>query len=108
MAGKFETYTDKGGKYRFRLKAPNGEIILSSQGYASRSGLRNGIESVRKNCKRKACFEEKKTAAGHRFNLVASNGRVVGTSETYKSPRACANGIDSVRKNAPRAPITRV
>ena len=51
MAGKFETYTDKGGKFRFRLKASNGEIILASQGYASRSGVRTGIESVRKNCK---------------------------------------------------------
>ena len=107
MAGKFETFTDKGGKFRFRLKAPNGETILASQGYASRSGVRTGIESVRKNCKRKACFETKKTSAGHRFNLVASNGRVVGTSETYKTPRACANGIESVRKNAPKAKVVR-
>ena len=105
MPGKFETYKDKGGKYRFRLKAANGEIILASQGYASRSGVRTGIESVRKHCKQKACFQVKKTAAGHRFNLVSSNGRVVGTSETYKSPKACANGIDSVRKNAPRAKV---
>ena len=108
MAGKFETFTDKGGKYRFRLKASNGETILTSQGYASRSGLATGIASVRKNCKSKSCFDVKKTAAGHRFNLVASNGRVVGTSETYKTPRACENGIASVRKNAPKAKVERV
>lgn len=108
MAGKFETYTDKGGKYRFRLKASNGEIILASQGYASRSGLATGIASVKKNCKDKDCFAVKKTPSGHRFNLVASNGRVIGTSETYKTPRACENGIASVRKNAPTAKVERV
>ena len=105
MAGKFETFKDRAGKYRFRLKASNGEIILASQGYASRSGVRTGIESVRTHCKQKACFQTKKTASGHRFNLVASNGRVVGTSETYKSPKACENGIASVRKNAPKAKV---
>jgi uncharacterized protein YegP (UPF0339 family) len=50
MAGKFELYTDAGGKYRFRLKAGNGEIIaVSSEGYESKSGAENGIESVKTN-----------------------------------------------------------
>ncbi|TGC11324.1 YegP family protein [Methanolobus halotolerans] len=46
---KFEVFTDKSGKYRFRLKAPNGEIIAVGQAYASKAGCMNGIESVRKN-----------------------------------------------------------
>lgn len=100
MAGKFEIFKDRGGKFRFRLKASNGEIILASQGYASRSGVYTGIKSVKTHCKRKSCFQVKKTAAGHRFNLVSSNGRVVGTSETYKTPRSCENGIASVRSCA--------
>jgi hypothetical protein len=49
MAGKFELYRDKAGKYRFRLKAGNGEIIASSEAYESKAGAKNGIESVRKN-----------------------------------------------------------
>lgn len=49
MAGKFEYYKDKKGKYRFRLKAGNGEIIATSEAYESKSGCLNGIESVRKN-----------------------------------------------------------
>lgn len=32
MAGKFEISQDKAGKYRFRLKAGNGEIIAHSRG----------------------------------------------------------------------------
>ena len=46
---KFEIYTDKAGEFRFRLKARNGEIILASEGYSSKPGVKNGIESVKKN-----------------------------------------------------------
>ncbi len=49
MAGKFELYKDKAGEYRFRLKAANGETIATSEGYASKSGAKNGIASVQKN-----------------------------------------------------------
>ena len=45
----FEWYVDKVGKYRFRLKAANGEMIAISEGYASKQGCIDGIESVRKN-----------------------------------------------------------
>ena len=46
---KFEVYTDKAGELRFRLKARNGEIIASSEGYKSMKSCLNGIESVKKN-----------------------------------------------------------
>ncbi len=49
MAGKFEVFTDTAGKYRFRLKAGNGEIIATGQGYASRANAVAGIESIKKN-----------------------------------------------------------
>jgi uncharacterized protein YegP (UPF0339 family) len=45
----FEWYKDKKGKFRFRLKAANGEIIAVSEAYASKDGCANGIESVKKN-----------------------------------------------------------
>lgn len=46
---KFEMYTDKVGEFRFRLKARNGEIIATSEGYKAKASCENGIESVRKN-----------------------------------------------------------
>ncbi len=46
---KFEVYTDKAGEFRFRLKATNGQIIATGEGYKSKSGCMNGIESVKKN-----------------------------------------------------------
>ena len=46
---KFEIYTDKGGEFRFRLKATNGQIIAVSEGYKAMASCLNGIESVKKN-----------------------------------------------------------
>ena len=46
---KFELYTDKADKFRFRLVAANGETIAASEAYASKAGAKNGIASVKKN-----------------------------------------------------------
>jgi uncharacterized protein YegP (UPF0339 family) len=46
---KFEWYKDKAGKFRFRLKAANGEVIAVSEGYNSKEACASGIESVKKN-----------------------------------------------------------
>jgi len=48
MAGKFEVYEDRAGKYRFRLKAANGEIVAEGQAYESRSGAHDGCEAVQR------------------------------------------------------------
>ena len=46
---KFVIYTDKAGEFRFRLKARNGEIVATSEGYKTKTSCLNGIESVKKN-----------------------------------------------------------
>ncbi len=46
---KFEVYEDKAGEFRFRLKAGNGEVIATSEGYKAKASCLNGIESVKKN-----------------------------------------------------------
>ena len=46
---KFEIYKDKGGEFRFRLKATNGQIIAVSEGYKAMNSCKNGIASVKKN-----------------------------------------------------------
>ena len=49
MAGKFELYKDKAGKFRFRLKASNGQVIAVGEAYETKASAAKGIESVRKN-----------------------------------------------------------
>nr|MDD6336228.1 YegP family protein [bacterium] len=55
---KFEMYVDKAGEYRFRLKARNGEIIATSEGYKAKVSCENGIESVKKNAPEAEIVEE--------------------------------------------------
>ena len=49
MAGKYELYSDKAGKFRFRLKAANGQVIASSEAYETKASAQNGIASVKAN-----------------------------------------------------------
>ena len=46
---KYELYQDKAGEFRFRLKAKNGEIIATGEGYVSKANCQNGIASIGKN-----------------------------------------------------------
>ena len=55
---KFELYEDKSGQFRFRLKARNGEIVATSEGYTTKAACENGIASVRKNAPEAPVVEE--------------------------------------------------
>ena len=104
--GKFEIKKDKAGKFRFNLKAGNGQVILSSEAYNSKSACDNGIESVRKNSADDGRFERKTAKNGKAyFNLKASNGQVIGASQMYASNASMENGIKSVKTNAAGASV---
>jgi len=55
---KFELYEDKGGEFRFRLKATNGQIIAVGEGYTTKANCENGIASVKKNAADAEIVEE--------------------------------------------------
>ncbi|MDX1779924.1 MAG: YegP family protein [Thalassovita sp.] len=46
---RYERKETAAGKHMFNLKATNGQVIGTSQSYASASGRDNGIESVKNN-----------------------------------------------------------
>lgn len=102
----FELKKAKDGQFYFRLKADNGETILSSEMYKAQSSATGGIESVRKNAGNPERYEKRNSTAGKPyFVLKAGNHEVIGTSETYSSESARDNGIQSVMKNAPAARV---
>jgi uncharacterized protein YegP (UPF0339 family) len=47
MTAKFELFKDAAGKFRFHLKAANGEIVAASQGYTSKAAAQTGIASIK-------------------------------------------------------------
>ena len=104
--GKFVITVRKNGEFQFNLKASNGQVILTSEGYTTKTACLNGVESVRKNCQDPKKFEVKVAKNGKPFfNLKASNGQVIGASQMYSSEATMKNGIASVAKNAPEAPV---
>ena len=118
--GKFVIKPAKTG-FMFNLKAGNGEVIATSEVYASLDACKNGVASVQKNApianvedQTKADFETQKNPkfevyadkrGEFRFRLKAKNGEIIAVSEGYKSKASCLNGIDSVGKNAPAAEV---
>jgi uncharacterized protein YegP (UPF0339 family) len=106
MAGKFVITMGKDEKYYFNLKAGNGEVILTSQGYKSKADCMNGIESVKTNSQSEDRFEVKKSNDGKDyFALTATNGQTIGKSQMYKTESGCGNGIKSVAKSSADASI---
>lgn len=104
--GKFVITKTANGSFHFNLKAGNGEIILTSEGYNSRAACENGMASVRKNASDDANYDRKESSIGKPyFNLKAANHQVIGTSEIYSSTESRDKGIESVKNNAVDATI---
>lgn len=104
MAGKFVIDKSTKSQLYFNLKAGNGEIILTSELYKAKSGVLNGIDSVRENAPLDNRYERKDNSQ-YSFNLKAKNGQVIGRSETYTTRASREKGIEAVKKNAPDAVV---
>ena len=119
--GKFVIKPTKTG-IKFDLKAGNGEVIATSEVYASEAACMNGIQSVKNCCvgdvedqtvegfakEKNPKFEIYTDKAGEfRFRLKAKNGQIIAVSEGYKAMKSCLNGIASVRKNAAEGNIVK-
>jgi len=128
--GIFEIICDVGGKFRFHLKAANGEIIAVSQSYGTRENALKGIASIKKNAPIAkiadfttvgGALPELRHAAGivqdpvfelqistgdkFRFHLKAANGEIIAVGQSYLTRQSAEKGIASVKLNAPMAKI---
>ena len=104
--GKFEIKKRINGEFQFNLKAVNGQIILTSEGYTTKSGCQNGINSVKNNAPLDSRYDRRTATNGKSyFNLKAANGEIIGTSQMYENASNRDNGIESVKTNAPTAEI---
>jgi uncharacterized protein YegP (UPF0339 family) len=85
MAAKFTVYLDKSKKFRFNLKASNGQIIASSEAYETKVSCMNGIKSIQKNSPDALVIDEtlEKKAPAKRGAEPAKRTRTArGASET--------------------------
>ncbi|SHL36306.1 hypothetical protein SAMN05444360_101274 [Chryseobacterium carnipullorum] len=93
-------------EYQFNLKAGNGEIILTSEGYVQKASCLKGIESVKINSQEDSRYD-RRVAKNEKdyFVLKARNGEIIGKSQYYSSKPSMEVGISSVKTNAPTAEI---
>jgi uncharacterized protein len=104
--GKFLITRRVNQEYQFNLKAGNGEIILTSEGYVQKGSCQKGIESVKFNAQDDSRYD-KRTAVNGKvyFVLKARNGEIIGKSQLYSSKAGMESGIASVKFNAHTAEI---
>ncbi|MSU89674.1 DUF1508 domain-containing protein [Rhodobacteraceae bacterium 2CG4] len=82
MAGendKYEVYTDKGGKYRWRRLASNGKVVgAATEGYNSRSDCEKNMNRGAVATDKWEFYTDKK--GEHRWRRRAQNGQIVGAA----------------------------
>jgi uncharacterized protein len=128
LTGVFEVFYDAVFRFRFHLKATNGQIIAASQSYGTKEAALKGIASIQKNAPiatiadsttkeiipdtahrgivQDPDFEIQCDSAGKfRFHLKAANGEIIAASQSYLSRESAEKGIASIKKNAPIAKI---
>ncbi|MCI1188720.1 YegP family protein [Hymenobacter sp. DH14] len=92
------------GQYWYHLRADNGEIVQSGEGYTTKASCQNGIRSVQANCQPQR-FESFFNAGQYGFNHVAANGEIIGRSEKYTTAQSRDHGIQVVLREAPTARV---
>lgn len=105
---KFLITIDSIGEFRFNLHSRgNFKIILrSSEGYKTRQGCINGIQSVKENSPFDSKYHRDKASNGlYYFVLKAANGEPLGISELYTTMAEREEGISAVKRDAPGAKI---
>lgn len=104
--GKFIITQRVNKEYQFNLKAGNGEIILTSEGYVQKASCQKGIESVKVNSQDLSRYDKRVAKNGKDyFVLKARNGEIIGNSQMYSTKAGMENGIASVKSNAPTAEV---
>ncbi len=127
VTGVFEVICDVAGRFRFHLKAANGQIIAVSHSYGTKENALKGIASIKTNAPiaktadlttggpmpehqagiaQDPVFEIQFNAPDRfRFHLKAANGQIIAVSQSYLSKQSTENGIASMKTNAPMAKI---
>jgi len=92
--------SEKDQLYYFHLKASNGEIVLSSQGYKSKWGAQKGIAAVKRNGKDEGSYIANTSKnRKHFFTLKSGNGRIIATSQFYEQAASCEKTIRSITQS---------
>ena len=92
------------GQYWYHLRADNGELVQSGEGYTAKASCENGIRAVQANCQPQR-FQLFLESGQYGFNHVAANGEIIGRSEKYTTTQARDHGLQVAIREAPEAQV---
>ena len=103
-SGGYIVRTTTKKEFRFNLRASNGQVILSSEGYATQANCFTGVTSLREHAEEDHTCERTSSRTGsYHFNLKVTNGQVTGASHSRETSVGMENGIHAVMTHAPAA-----
>ncbi|MFT8319746.1 MAG: YegP family protein [Bacillus sp. (in: firmicutes)] len=99
--GNYVINKSSNGQYYFVLKASNGQVLVTSETYTTKSNCKNGISSVKINGKYDANYTRLISNNEQYYFVIKSsaNGQVLATSETYVTSQSRESGIASCKLN---------
>ena len=102
--GKLIVYRD-GENYRFVLKASNGELLCTSETYATKHTVSSAIETLKNNVENGVFSVYEDKHGRFQYVLSAKNNRIIIVGEIYSTRNNCLSAIESVKKFAATADI---
>ena len=106
MPARYALQMTSSGAFLFNLHASNGQIILTSGQFVTRTEAMESIASARLHCQQDDRFARLTASSGEPFfRLETPDGDLIGYSELYASATGRDAGIVSVKANGPGAPI---
>ena len=103
--GKYEVFPVN-DVFLYRLKASNGEIMVTSEIYKSAKGAVSAIETVKKNVETGTLQVYQDKHGLYQFKLFAANKRLLVVSANYTSEASCTSAANSFKKFATISPVT--
>ncbi len=97
------------GRFRFSLRSPEGELILTSPFYSSKLGAQQAIEAVKQNASIDDRFDRRVSETGERFfALMGVEEQILALSNMFSSVATLESRIDFVKQHAAEAPVEEV
>lgn len=94
--GKVDLWQSEDGQFRFHVVSGNGRVLLTSEGYTSRTGALNGLLSVLDNGVDPAMYLVNQTASGRfSLHLRAANNETLAFTQPYTTKSNATRAITS-------------
>lgn len=94
-------------RYSALLKASNGETMLSTESYTSLSGIKSGIDTLKKNIEKENYAINLDKNGNFVFKIFSTSNRLLCIGEGYSTREQCEKAFQSVKRFSKTAVIVK-